>query len=112
MTEPSPMSITTRPDASTVTRQDSSSAVENLELLDELWDQATRWLAAVSIVFLLVYLVVMLAAYATGSAVLDVVAIVLAAWALLALLATHAADTQCQVLPWRLINRRRGGGGW
>ena len=99
------------PDMSTDTRQDRDGPVVPPELWDELWDQATRWLAAVSIVFLLVYLVAMLAAYATGSAVLDVVAIVLAAWALLAMLATHAADTQCQALPWRLIARLRAGGG-
>ena len=81
------------------------------EVTAELWDWAAGVLTAVSIGLLLAFLAVMLAAYATGNPAVEVAAVVLASWALLALLATHAADTQCQALPWRLITWLRPGGG-
>ena len=80
------------------------------EAAAELWDAAAGVLTRVSIVLLLAFLVVVLAAHATAHPVLEVVAVVLAAWAALTLAALHAVDTRCRSLPWRLLRRPRNGG--
>ena len=89
----------------------SGTGTGRAEATAELWDEAAGALTAVSIVLLLVYLVVVLAAHATGNPVLEVAAVVLATWALLALLATHVADTEGRSVLWRLLRRLGGGGG-
>ena len=80
------------------------------DVVSELWDRAAGVLVKVTMVLLLVFVVVALAEYATGSPVLEALAMVLGSWALLTLAALHAVDTQCRSLPWRLVTRRRAGG--
>ena len=81
------------------------------EVTAKLWDEAAGVLTWGSIVLLLTFLAVMLAAYATGSPVLEVAAVVLATWALLALLATHVADAEGRSVLCRLLRRLHAGGG-
>ena len=81
------------------------------EVTAELWDQAAGVLTWVSIVLLLTFLAVALAAHATASPAVKVVAVVVASWALLALLATHVADAEGRSVLCRLLRRLHAGGG-